>query len=129
MIDGNYANRKDRTKGKKMSENEKNVFEETIREIVKLVLTLGGKPALEKFMALSNLFAGMFRFYEIVKGWEREVLADQICVALDGMVGTESDALIGPNGELLKFDTGIVPIEGLTDLILNSMKNKFAEAA
>ena len=78
-------------------------------------------------MALSGLFVGMTRFYDIVKGWERDVLAEQIANAFDNMVGTESDALIGPNGELLQIDTGIIPFEEFTDLIFNSMKNQFSK--
>lgn len=112
-----------------MSTDEKNNFEIAIRSIVEIVLSLEGKDAMAKFMALSNLFGGLFRFYTIVKDWSRELLAENICEALDNMVGTESDALIGPDGQLLKFDTGIIPIEGLTDLILNSLKNQFSEAA
>lgn len=113
-----------------MSEDQKNEFEVAVREIVTLFLKIGTMDTMSKFMSISNLAVGMLRFFDVVKGWDKPIIAEQLRLALDGMIGTEPDALIGPNeGALLKFDLGPIDVEKLTDLIFESVAAYAAETA
>jgi len=42
--------------------------------------------------------------------------------ALDNMIGTEEDALIGPNGSLLKIDLPLVDDEAATDMLMGAIE-------
>ena len=99
-----------------------NQFEEALRQILKVALSLNGKSAIEIVLALVPLITGLNQFVNIVKGWEREVLIREVKTALDNIVGDETDALIGPSGQLVVLEVPYVGLEPLSDLVFSAIE-------
>lgn len=97
-----------------------NKFETAIRRIVELIAMVGATDTWTLVMKLPELIFQIADISEHLNTVPRDQWVGEIRAALDNMIGTEPDALIGPYGSLLKFDSGVIDFEDLTDLILKS---------
>jgi hypothetical protein len=103
-------------------------MEKKLRELIASAISLSGSSGislalkiLTSFLPKLNSLVGEFR-------GPREEWLPRLMVAMDGMIGNEEDALIGPNGSLIAFDIPMVDDEKVYDILLQALEAALLDA-
>jgi len=120
-----------RRKGINMNMNE---LELKLRGLLEQALDLKNKSGMDLALASGFMLQNLVGLVNLVKSMPQPELMAGLEKAIDGMVGDEATALIGPTGQLVQLDVPYVDDEQLYDLILGSVRTavqdmKPAEAA
>ena len=98
-----------------------NPLESAIREIISLVVNVKNKSGIELMMALVPLLLTIQKISGEIKGFSKAEFVPKVREALDNLIGSEPDALIGPNGQIV-IDIKYVDEEKLSDLIIEAIE-------
>ncbi len=112
------------TKGKFMATD----LQTKLASVVTQGLEMQGKSGTDLAFSAAFLLQNLVSLVVYANGLPKQQLLDEALVAVDGLVGDEPGALIGPNGSLVKLDIPYVPDEKLYDLILSGVHTSLSEA-
>lgn len=99
-----------------------NPFEKALREVGDVVMAIQDKaPTVELISEVVESLGALASAFEELQGLSIEEKRQLLRDGLDGVIGGESDALIGPTGSLVKFDIPFIGDEMATDLVLKPM--------
>lgn len=103
-------------------------MEKKLREVIEAAIGLSGSSGLS--LALKILTSFLPKLNGLVGEFSRpqDEWLPEFLDALDGMVGDEPDALLGPNGSLVAIDIPMVDDERVYDLILDVLRAQMLKA-
>ena len=107
----------------KIRRNGMNPFEKLVRDLIETLVGLKSASGLDIAFALVPVLLNARGVLNIVQSQDRAIWAPQLKAALDGMIGDEPDAIIGPGANCkIRVDLKYVSVEKLSDLIFDSLE-------
>jgi len=105
-----------------------NEMEQKLRDVIEAAIGLSGSSGIG--LAIKVLTSFLPKLNSLIGEFDgpREVWLAELTEAIDGLVGTEPDAMIGPNGSLIAFDIPVVDDEKVYDLLLQAISTLAVEA-
>ena len=104
------------------SEKNMNELESKLRSVVQLAIEMSGKKGVDLALSAGLLMQAVMAFAILIKSMPVQQLVDEGVIAVDGITGSEANALIGPDGTLIKLDIPLVDDEKLYDLITGGVR-------
>lgn len=104
--------------------NRMNKIERALRDITRIVIEARKKSGLELAMCLVPMMLDIKSIMDSIHDVPPAEWLPEMRAALDGLIGSEANAMIGPGDQaLIKVDVPYVGLEAVSDLILQGAEN------